>query len=48
MLVTSLASLAVFITEMSPPLVTIKSAKGENVEALQGIIERATATQTMH
>ena len=36
------------IASICPPTVTIKSAAGENTEALRALVEQATAPQTVH
>ena len=46
-LVPSLALVAELIAELAPPLVTIKSAAGEKVEALQRLVELATTASTV-
>jgi hypothetical protein len=46
--VPTLALVAELITELAPPLVTIKSAAGEDVEELQRLVELATAPRTVH
>lgn len=47
-LVLSLASLAELIQELVPPSVTIRSARGEDVEALQRLVELAKAAPAVH
>jgi len=48
--VETLDRVAELIEELNPPRVTIRSAPGENVSRLQGLVERATAaaTRTVH
>ncbi len=48
MLVPTLELLSELITEMAPPIVTIKSAANEDVQALMGLIEWATASAVIH
>lgn len=47
-LVPSLAILAEFIAGLAPPVVTIKSARGEDIAALKALVEQATVPQTVH
>jgi hypothetical protein len=36
------------IAELTPPVVTIKSAAGEDISALKALVELATAAQPLH
>jgi hypothetical protein len=47
MLVPTLELLAVLLEQLTPPLVTIKSATGEDVSQLMGMVERAAAGVTL-
>jgi len=42
------ADLSTMITELTPPFVSIRSAPGENVEALKGLVEAAKAGGQVH
>ena len=47
-LVHELARVGELIQELAPPSVTIRSAGGEDVAALQGLVERAKTAPTVH
>jgi len=42
------AALALMIANLAPPLVTIRSVTGENVEVLKGLVEKAKAGGALH
>ena len=48
LLVPSLARVGELITELAPPLVTIRSAGGEDIAALQDLVEQAKTPRTVH